>query len=52
MGRLGCTWLCERAPRDFAPIRIVNILAVVRDDLIELLFFSPAVYDILLRLEV
>ncbi len=49
---MGRTWLCERAPRNLAPIRIVNLLAVIRDDLIELLLFNPAVYDILLRLEV
>ena len=49
---MGRTRLRERTPRHFAPIRIVNILAVVRDDLIEFLLFSPAVYDILLRLEV
>lgn len=34
---MGRTRLCERAPWDFAPIRIANILAVVLDDLIELL---------------
>lgn len=48
---MGRARLCERAPRDFTPIRIDNIGAEVRDDLIELLYFSPAVYDILRRLE-
>ena len=49
---MGRTRFCERAPRDFTAIRIVDLDTGVRDDLIELLLFSPAVYDILLRLEV
>ena len=49
---MGRTRLCKRASGDFTPIRIVNVLAMVRDDLIELLLFSSFVYDILLRLEV